>query len=164
MGSSLQRESEEASMKSPIKKFYKVVSKTKNPLDGFTVKSYRSRNNPEGYFPTEEAAHYDWLVKVWRPCFNPVKVEKQLYRLAFDGGGYFFKNQMRDFDKFKTDMESIGFSIVLDEERADEEMYRVKGQPLVSMTLEDAFNLHEIFGEAYLDVWNGQKVINIGRI
>lgn len=163
MGSSLQRESEKAAM---TQFYYKVTSKTKNPLDGFVTKKIKAvrRPAPEGYFGNENDAHLDWLVKVWRPCFNPVKVEKQLYRIAFDGGGYFFKSHMSDFDKFKNDMESIGFSIVKDEERPDEDMYRIKGTPLLSLTLEDAFKLLETFGEVYLDVWNGQKVINIGRI
>lgn len=149
-----------------MKYYYKVVSKTKNPLDGFVVKKIKAlrRHAPEGYFATEEEAHYDWLVKVWRPCFNPSTIKKELYRITFSGGGYFFKSHMRDFDKFKTDMESVGFSIVLDEERADEEMYRIKGEPLVSLTLEDAFKLLDTFGEVYLEEHNGQKSINIGRI
>lgn len=151
-------------MKSPIKNFYKVVSKTKNPLDGFAVKKYRVKLCPEGYFPTEEAAHYDWLVKVWRPCFNPSTVKKELYRITFDGGGYLFKSQMQDFDGFKTDIESVGFTLDLDEERADEEMYRINGDPMVSMTLEDAFKLYETFRELRLEVHNGKKEINIGRI
>jgi hypothetical protein len=51
--------------------YYKVVSKTKNPLDGFIVKKIKAirRPAPEGYFATEEEAHYHWLVNVWRPCF-----------------------------------------------------------------------------------------------
>lgn len=146
--------------------YYKVTSKTKNPLDGFVTKKIKAirRPAPAGYFATENEAHHSWLVNVWRPCFNPSTVKKELYRITFSGGGYFFKDQMRDFDKFKANMESVGFSVDLDKERADEGMYRINGDPMIPLTLEDAFKLLDMFGEVYLEEHDGQKEINIGRI
>lgn len=153
-------------MKSKSVYFYKVVSKTKNPLDGFVVKSYLTKLRPEGYFPTEEAAHYHWLVNEWRPRFNPVKTEKQLYRISVTGGGYFFSDHYKDDAKSLIEnLRNVGFTVELDPKRSDEGLYRIMGEdPRVSVTLEELFKLQEFFGDISLEIFNGEKTINLGRI